>query len=83
MKILQYIELALSIGGSVEMIAALVALGRPVTGSQIESAVQPSILALVAIWPKANPPPAPLVTDICNTAADAINKYVLHLPGAE
>lgn len=77
-KIFQLIGLAIEIGGAVTEVEALISIAKPLTGSQLQTILQPSIDTLHQVYPKFNPPKA-LLTDILNASADAINKYVLHL----
>ena len=75
MKIFEYISLAIEIGEAVTSIAALIALKQTLQGGQIQNAVQPAISGIQVLFNVT--PPAALVTDICQAAADAINKYVI------
>jgi hypothetical protein len=78
MKILSYVSFALEVAETVTTVGALIALKQKLTGAQIESAVAPAVAGLQSVFKVT--PPAPLVLDICTSAADAINKWVLKLP---
>jgi hypothetical protein len=75
MKIFAYIEFAITVAESVASVAALLAIKQPLTGPELQSALSPAIAGIQAAFNVT--PPAALVTDICQAAADAINKYVI------
>jgi hypothetical protein len=72
-KIFQYIGLALDLGGSVESIIALLKT-KPVTGAGLLAAIQPALSGVQTTFNVSIPDT--VVTDICDAAAAAINKYV-------
>jgi len=80
--IFKYIALALEIGTTIQSITALIESAQathvPITGSQIDAAIQPVVSGIEGVFPKVVFPEA-LLTDIENASADAINRYVLGL----
>jgi hypothetical protein len=75
MKIFAYIAFAIEAAEAATSIAALVAAKQPLTGSELQASVEPAIQGAQSAF--GFTAPAALVTDICQAAADAINKYVL------
>jgi hypothetical protein len=74
-KIFEYISFAIEVGESVTAVTALIAAKQPLTGAELQGAINPAISGIQAVFGVT--PPAALVSDICQAAADAINKYVL------
>ena len=75
MKIMEYLSFALEIGSAVQSITMLVQSKQKLTGVQVQAAVNPAVGGLQTLFNLSLP--APLVTDVCQAAADAVNKYVL------
>lgn len=73
MKIFQYISLALEIGSTIETIIALVKTEQPLSGAQIQTAIQPALSGVESTFSVSVPDA--VVTEICDAAAAAINKF--------
>jgi hypothetical protein len=78
MKIFAYIAFAIEAAEAATSIAALVAAKQPLSGAELQAAVEPAIQGAQSAF--GFTAPAALVTDICQATADAINKYVLNVP---
>ena len=75
MKILTYISFALEVAETVTAVGGLIALKQKLTGPELQAAISPAVNGLQTTFGVTAP--AALVTDICNSAADAINRYVI------
>jgi hypothetical protein len=78
-NIFAYIELAIGGLQVVGVIQHLVSGTTPVSGTDLANAVQPILMGVKGLVPKANIP-TELVLDIANGAADAINRYYKKIP---
>jgi hypothetical protein len=74
MNIFKYISLAFGIVESVTAFTQLIAARKSVTGAQVAAAAGPAIDAIQSTF-NVQVPEA-LVTDVSQSAADAIDKYV-------
>jgi len=74
LNILKYLDLGLSVLESVTAFQALIAAKQKVTGAQVQAAAQPAISGIETAFGVTIP--AGLVSDICDAAATAIDKYV-------
>ena len=74
MNFLKYIELGIVGFETATTFIALIKLGQPLTGPEVVSAVNPLVTTIQSTFNVVIP--VPLITDIANTAADAINRYV-------
>ena len=73
LSVFGYINLGTAIVSAVGNIQHTLADPSPVTGAILAAEVQPSVDALMSIFPKIKIP-ADLVLEICNASALAINK---------
>lgn len=74
-NIFGYISFGISVASAVPAIIALVKAPGAVSGTQLNSIVYPSVLGLESLLGNKVDIPDEIVADICNSAADSINRY--------
>jgi hypothetical protein len=75
-----YFEFALSLLSVIPAFVALFTAKQQITGAQVQTDIQPALMALSAILPKFNPDPA-ITFDFCAAFAGVFNKYVAAAQG--